>query len=218
MYINMKKLLLLSLLFLSLTSIGQVLCERVAPLVKTGYTVTGTAHLEQHGTDILKLRLSDDFVLQESSPPDVRVYLSKTENYNASEVIQVANLTTISHTSGGITFDVPSGVTMNEYSYVLFYCLQYTFPVAKGELSAVTGDCNPNGLYGQNTQNALLVYPNPTSGELFFEQKQQEVKVYKLDGSLLLLSSSIDQIDIESFPAGSYIIVADKKRVIITKR
>lgn len=103
--------------------------ERIADLSPLDYSITGKAILEEYDDGSLKLRLSDDFTTD--SGPDVRVFLSNGATTDGA--IAIANLATLNHFSGAITFDVPDGVMLEEYSRVFFFCFAVRLPWADGE-------------------------------------------------------------------------------------
>lgn len=210
---DMRKIITLITVLISCSLSAQVLCSRSAPLENDGYAITGTVYLEKYGDDNLKLRLSSDYTTQ--SGPDVRIYLSKSSSFNSNEVIEVVNLATNAQFSGAHTFDVSSGVTLEEYPYVLFYCLRFTAPWAKATLSTTTGSCDPTSLWDEVATTEATIYPNPTSGELNFDVMAQNVEVYTTDGMLVLKSTKSNKIDLSSLAKNTYVVLFDGHRKLV---
>ncbi|MEM9546744.1 MAG: T9SS type A sorting domain-containing protein [Bacteroidota bacterium] len=114
-----------------------VVLERTAELMDEGYPIDGTAFLEELDNGDLQLRLSSDF----STPfgPDVRIFLNNS--LAATGGVEIVNLSDIGHFNGAITFDVPDGVGIEDYDYIVFYCFQFSQLWASGEW----GDTTPPG-------------------------------------------------------------------------
>lgn len=70
--------------------------------------------------DVLKLILGDDFTTS-SSPPDLRIYLSNTNN----SVNGAAELASLASTRGSQTVNIPSSISITEYRYVIIWCKQF---------------------------------------------------------------------------------------------
>lgn len=87
-----------------------------------GYSVTGTATLKQVGTS-LSLDLESNFAA--SNGPQLGVYLATTASgsLNTQNSVKLANL--MSNT-GMQTYSVPSGVGLNDYNFVVIYCIPFT--------------------------------------------------------------------------------------------
>ncbi len=115
---------------LSFYAFGQtIVLERVAELVPQGYTIEGNAFLEEFSDGSLQLRLSDDF----STPagPDVRILLGNSLSLNGAE--EIVNLSDIGHFSGELIVDVPAGIGIDDFDFILFYCVLFQQFWASGE-------------------------------------------------------------------------------------
>ena len=64
--------------------------------------------------------------------PDVYVYLSRSNNYSSSNVIQVMKLTS-GYTQSDFNLQVPTNY-LAEYKYVLVYCVQFSSLFGYAEL------------------------------------------------------------------------------------
>lgn len=96
-----------------------------------GYSVKGTATLQQSGSN-LTLSFGSDFM--SSSGPMLGVYLAK----NASGSLQPQNslkLANLISTSGTQTYTVPAGVGLNDYDYVVIYCIPFTVRFGTAQLN-----------------------------------------------------------------------------------
>lgn len=128
----MKNLLTLFvvLVFASFSFSQDVLLERSSELMNELYTINGDAFLEELDDGTLQLRLSEDF--NTPAGPDVRVFLN---NSIAGGGIQVVNLSNIGHFNGALTVEVPSGVNIDDYQYIVFFCQAFNQLWASGEWS-----------------------------------------------------------------------------------
>ena len=110
-----------------------VVSSRIANLEPGGYSISGNAILEELSSGKIQLRLDDEFVTP--SGPDVQIFLSDAPQ-STSNAVQIADIGTdpggINHFSGGITFDIPEGVTIDQYDYVVFYCVAFGLHWAHG--------------------------------------------------------------------------------------
>jgi len=120
----MKKIitLILTSFFCSFISYAQdVALQRTSDLMPQLYSIQGDAFLEELVTGDLVLRLSDDF----STPPgpDVRILLGNA--LSLSGTVEVVNLTNVGHFNGARTFDVPSSVNIEDFNFILFFCVNF---------------------------------------------------------------------------------------------
>lgn len=97
----------------------------------SGYTVSGTATLQQTGND-LTLTLGSNFA--SGNGPMLGVYLAKTASggLNAQNSLKLDNLKS---NTGMQTYPVPAGVGLQDYDYVVIYCIPFNvrFGTAKLE-------------------------------------------------------------------------------------
>ena len=87
----------------------------------SGYTVKGTATLQQSGDD-LTLVLGSDFM--SGNGPMLGVYLTKTASgaLNSQNSLKLDNLKS---NNGMQTYPVPAGVGLQDYGYVVIYCIPF---------------------------------------------------------------------------------------------
>jgi len=136
-----KDTLLFIILFFGFALAGysqDVVLQRTSDLMPQRYVIEGEAFLEELDNGDLRLRLSDDF----STPrgPDVRILLGNSLSPN--NTVEVVNLSRINHFSGSNTFAVPPGIEINEFSNILFFCVNFQQFWASGTFSDAV---DPNG-------------------------------------------------------------------------
>jgi Electron transfer DM13/Bacterial Ig-like domain (group 2) len=86
-----------------------------------GYSVSGTASLKKNGT-ALELSFGNNFMA--SNGPMLGVFLAKNASGSLSSgnSIKVADLKS---NSGGQSYPLPSGIAINDYNYVVIYCIPF---------------------------------------------------------------------------------------------
>lgn len=57
--------------------------------------------------------------------------------------------------------------------------------------------------------NKIFVYPNPTSGLVFFSQLMEKIELYSLDGKKLLEIPNAQMLDLSNFSNGVYLLKAE---------
>ena len=127
----MKKInTLIVVLFLSLSASAQVVIgERTSELMPEGYAIQGDALLQEFDDGVLTLSLTEDF--KTSPGPDVRILLSDT--LALAGALEIVNLSDINHFSGAFSIDLSSGIGIDDYQYILFYCVEFQQFWASGE-------------------------------------------------------------------------------------
>ena len=70
---------------------------------------------------VLKLQTTSNFSVA-TSAPDLRIYLSN----NATNVTGGLQIATLSQRAGAQTWNLPAGVTISQYRYVVVWCLQFS--------------------------------------------------------------------------------------------
>lgn len=87
------------------------------------HSLSGRAVLYKDNTGNHILRLEN---FNMTSAPDADVLLSKTENYNSSNVLKVLDFGTNNYTNSAINIDVAEDINFAEYPYVIVWCTQYS--------------------------------------------------------------------------------------------
>lgn len=90
----------------------------------SGITVNGKAEIRQHATEVY-VQLKDFSI---SSGPDLKVYLSKTDTPT-----QFVNLGALENNK--FVYQIPQGVVVSEYPFVLIHCQQYNHLFAIAHLN-----------------------------------------------------------------------------------
>ncbi len=93
----------------------------------TSYNVSGTATLEQQPNGSLVLRFGSNF--SSSNGPGLEVFLSTTNAVGSNS----RNLGRLQRTSGEQSYNVPAGVTLTTYNWVIIHCVPFnvTFGYAR---------------------------------------------------------------------------------------
>ncbi len=133
----MKKYILFLLFFACSNSMifaQNLVAERISDLMPQIYSISGQASLNEYDNGLLQLKLSSDF--DTPAGPDVRILLGNS--LSLSNAVEIVNLSDIFHFSGEITVDVPSDVNIDDFQYILFYCVQFQQFWASGEFGATT--------------------------------------------------------------------------------
>ena len=194
----MRPIFIIAVVLLTQLTYGQTLKEtRTASLVDGDYSLKGTVYLELFDDNSLNLRFGSDYLTGiNGNVYDVHVYLSTTNNYQSpidtSNMLLVSNIGTINgldYSSGARTFNLPSGVGIIDYQYIVFVCIRYgrlhwgngTF----GEVTLSTSE------YTEDTNTlAPEIFPNPSKDgrvEVTFKTPQQNIRieVFNISGQLL---------------------------------
>ncbi len=93
------------------------------------YSITGDAFLEEFANGDLQLRLSPDF--DTPAGPDVRILLGNSLSLNGT--VELVNLSDIGHFNGELIVDVPSSVAIDDFDFILFFCVAFNQFWASGE-------------------------------------------------------------------------------------
>jgi hypothetical protein len=135
-------------------------------------------------------------------------------------VENIGTIRGINYSSGAMTFNLPSGVGINDYDHIVFVCIQFgQLHWGNGVFGATTLGIIKND-FGSN----LLVYPNPTDGNLSIDlgasYKFVEISFSDFSGKLIR-SESFRQEQLINMPlkepSGLYLmtIQADNRKALI---
>jgi len=145
----MKSLISLFILlpfFITITNAQTIINTRTSVLQPGGYSISGNGILEEFDDGTIQFRLDDNFATP--AGPDVRVFLSDDPNSTQNSV-EIANLGTrddgINHFSGALTVDVPAGVGIDDFDYLVFYCVAFRQHWASGNFGATESGGNDGG-------------------------------------------------------------------------
>ena len=169
--IKFMKSLYTTLLFIliSFTTYSQVVFERVSDLMPQNYSISGDAFLEELSNGDLQLRLSDDFSTPQG--PDVRILLGNSLSLSGAE--ELINLSDVGHFSGALTVDVPSNIDIDDFDFILFFCVQFQQFWASGEFGDVMSVggpfCDPSDIFNDGGNNTVNICPSDgNSNEIDF--------------------------------------------------
>lgn len=94
-----------------------------------GKVTMGKATLNTLPNDMLQLMFSEDFSL--SDGPGLYVYLSNGESPSTDAI----NLGSFISPSGAQNYDIPDGITLDNYTHVIVHCVPYNVTFAFAELN-----------------------------------------------------------------------------------
>ncbi len=184
----MKQLLIGALLIGALQTNAQT-CTRTGSFTGTDVSVVGTAKFIQTGST-KTIELGTDFL--SDSGPDLDVYLSPDPN----PVVNGIRLEPLTSLSGTQTYDVPVGIEISDYEYIVVHCTQYNHLYGYALLSAATGNCSLalSNDDVKSLKNFKLVQSD--NGITFNSDNvlsSPSVKIYDLNGRLVLESNTISE-------------------------
>lgn len=102
----------------------------------------------------------------------------------------------ISATQSSLSVIVPTGATTGKISLEV----GCAFVATTDDFVIETMDVNDFEL------NKISIYPNPTTGKIFFSKSVKEISIYNLNGQKLKSITENNSLNISEFPAGIYII------------
>lgn len=94
----------------------------------TSYHVSGTATLVQQPNGRLLLNLGDDF--SSSNGPGLEIFLAATNTVGANSL----NLGRLQRTSGAQSYNIPAGVTLSTYHWVIIHCVPFNVTFGSASL------------------------------------------------------------------------------------
>jgi len=94
----------------------------------TSYNVSGSATLEQQPNGSLVLKFGDNF--STSNGPGLEVFLSTTNTVGANS----RNLGRIKSTAGAQSYNVPAGVSLSTYNWVIIHCVPFNVTFGYAQL------------------------------------------------------------------------------------
>lgn len=144
----------------------EVVAHRVSDLMDERYEIEGDAYIEQLSDGTSQLRLSEDY----STPwgPDVRIILNNS--ISPAGAFEVVNLTDINHFSGALTVALPPGFDIEEYNFVVFFCITFNQLWASGQFGEVIGtsgsECKTSSTFGASGTSAYDICPSDGTGDV----------------------------------------------------
>jgi len=185
----MKKLLI-GILFLGAFQTNAQTCTRTGSLQETDVSIVGTVKLVQNGNTIT-VELGSDFL--SDSGPDLDVYLSEEPNPVATGI----RLDALISLSGAQAYDVPTGVNINDYQYIVIHCTQYNHLYGSALLGNTIGNCSI--ALGTNDYKKLNDFDIIQTDEgIQFKTNSNisnpKIQIYNLNGKLILESNTISEL------------------------
>lgn len=165
----MKIFNLLTLLFaFTALSAQEVVSERISNLNPENYEIEGDAILRTYDDGRLELSLTDDFDTPQG--PDVRIYLNTSTSLGGIEIV---DLSSINHFSGAYSVDVPSGVDIEDYDFIVFFCVAFNQSWASGQFGETTiigggFECLDSSTSASEGANSVSVCPTETTASVIF--------------------------------------------------
>lgn len=154
-----------SFTLLSLTA-QDVVSHRISDLQNELYVIDGDAILEQLSDGSSRLRLSEDF----DTPwgPDVRILLNNS--VSSAGAFEVVNLTDINHFDGELRVTLPPGFDIEEYNFVVFFCVTFNQLWASGQFGGVIGNsgsiCKESTTFGASGASEYDICPSDGTGDV----------------------------------------------------
>jgi len=190
------------------------------------YSITGgDAVLTLNTNNSITLDLASDF--DTAQGPDVRAYLINSQNLSNAELATDGILNQVESIEFGIvgntmipisgaksfTIAIPSGVHIENYDKVLFYCIAFNAFWDFGSFESFSSSNCSLLSTTTFTANELAIYPNPVREKLNIELKQLEevsLHMYTINGQLIRAFSNNSatnfQIDMSDFNSGLYLL------------
>ncbi|MEP6646335.1 MAG: T9SS type A sorting domain-containing protein [Saprospiraceae bacterium] len=206
----MKTILHFSLIFCLPFFITNIYAQNCSQPVATfdaapgGYSIQGSGLLESYN-DAITLTLDSAF--NTLAGPDLHAYLAiHFEAPTASGNTNV-DLGGLASNSGAQSFNVPAGVSLGDYSYVLIHCKTFNHWWGGGLLGQI--DCSTSTTT-LNDEFSRSIYPNPSSGIIHFSELDPSslLQIYDFSGKLISSEKDIQshQLDLHQFGSGIYFL------------
>jgi len=64
------------------------------------------------------------------------------------------------------------------------------------------------------SDNGLVVYPNPVQGDKVRINQKINCRIYNSRGTIVFTGSEVDEIDLQDYPPGLYILLTDDGRSV----
>lgn len=204
-----------TIIFLFLVSIitqGHAQCTRVSQFQDADYEVDGTVTVAflLDGTKLAKI--GSDFLTVNG--PDLYVYLAHTPTINTASGIPsgTVELGLLQSITGASEYSIPSNVEINDYSYVVIQCKQFSITWGSAQLGAFQGpDCATLSIE-DNSFETISFFPNPTKHKITFNVALEDylaVTIYNYSGLKMLqkdIYRSSKEILLDKLSPGMYLV------------
>lgn len=95
-------------------------------------------------------------------------------------------------------------------SHMEYNSIKYKNRIAVGEFEAYTGGGGGNPTSIEESTTEFNIYPNPTTGAVYFGENIENGSVLDLNGKIILSFSNVSELDLSELKQGIY-IVSDQK-------
>ncbi|MEP0262484.1 T9SS type A sorting domain-containing protein [Dokdonia sp.] len=219
----MKKFTISLLVFIGLTTITQAQCFREGALTAiddpTQYPVEGTASILFQTDGTKQVVFADDFATVQGI--ELRVFLTTTERLGQGGAELQVTTEPLQDDNGGqdmndpITgmkvFDVPDGVNLSDYDYIIIQCVQADVLWGRASLGANQGaDCDT-----LNTEDhpfdAVAISPNPMQDQFTISgltTQDTEIVIFDILGKRVYTQQNVTNqtINVSSLKTGIYMM------------
>jgi hypothetical protein len=231
----MKVITYLSILGMLTLSTVNAQCLREGSLIAIDdpaqYPVTGNSMMQFETNGDKQVIFGPDFATVQGI--ELRVYVSTTQRLGeggneleiTTEPLQDDNggQDTGDPITGMKTFDLPSDVSLSDFTYVIIQCVQADVLWGRAELGTTSGpDCNILSL-NTNNLDAFVVYPNPASQEISIagiDDSSVGIRIFDLSGRVVYeeIQNTTKNVDISNLTSGNYILSISTDTQISTKQ
>ncbi len=184
-------------------------CEETSNIAQQGSFSTGyKATFETVGNSV-----KITFQLLDTNRAGVIAYLWKQSPFGEVQMDNVSGLT-FTKTIGGVA----DGETI---SYACKFAFAGGLAVTKYISYKVGTSCGTLSIDDQVLENEILFYPNPAKKELNIQSKTLEItkiEIYSTLGTLVKVTNNSNQINIEEFSSGLYLVKIMTDKGVVIKR
>lgn len=189
-------------------------CSRTAfsfQMAPGGYNIDGMATIEQDNNGQLHINFNDDF--STAGGPDVHVFLSNSFTAPNSSNTDKLEIGPLQSTSGAQTYLIPSGVSIDQYDWVLIHCITYNHFWGGGEFGIIEGNCALTAVNEPEAENKVtFFYSNGILVARDLPKNTLNLSVYNHQGRPLLTTSfskgaSPSTLSIQMKPENEIIII-----------
>ncbi|WP_299678249.1 T9SS type A sorting domain-containing protein [uncultured Dokdonia sp.] len=219
----MKKITIILIAFLGITTITQAQCFREGTLAAVDdpvdYPVEGTAFLRFETDGTKQVIFADDFATVQGI--ELRVFLTTTERLNQGGTELQVTTEPLQDDNGGQdmndpitgmkTFDVPDSVNLSDFSYIIIQCVQADVLWGRATLGDNEGaDCAALAIE-ESPFDTMDITPNPMKDQFSITgltTQDNTITIYDVVGKQVHTQQNITNqtIYVPSLKAGIYIM------------
>jgi len=197
------------------------------------YNITGDVSVTLNGGQTITLDTGTNFMT--AAGPDVNAYLVKSNGMSNAQLTTtplasldnihfglISSNTVNQNGAKSFTVNIPSGVNIEEYDTVFFYCFQFSAFWDLGKITPfTTANCTVLGIEDNIFEKQLNVYPNPIKNSLHINTGLAEtvnIKIYTILGEILFDKkiTNTTTINTQHFKQGIYLVemTSGNKKII----